>query len=156
MKKILIPIFIVIALFVAIVLIKNTRTETRVSPTPQDPLPSSVVSFKWHFEEARTLNPDGVPQTNVYLLVTYADTTSEQKVIDTVNGSCSDLPGNYPGDISNTGKIQCYSAGLGQQYRITREKSSYRIERKLFEEALPDPSSTVYDWELVTEFSVMK
>lgn len=109
--------------------------------------------FLWRFEEADTNNPDGNPQTKVYLTASYGEDVREEKLVDTVDGSCSELEGeSYEGDISNTGKVQCYYAGLGQQYRIVEDKDSYIVERKFFEEALPDYTPSPSEWEVIAEF----
>lgn len=153
MRKTLISVLIIIAAIIILVLIKKVaEVETPVLPTQGDDVPTPILSFNWDFEEASTLNLDDQPQTNIYLLATYENNTSERKLIDTVDGSCSELPGKHEGDISNTGKVQCYSAGLGQQYRITAGEESYLIERKLFEEALPDSPPINYDWEPLVQF----
>lgn len=109
--------------------------------------------FSWRFEEADTNNPDGNPQTEVYLTASYGDDDVE-KLVDTVDGGCSELEGeSYEGDVSNTGKAQCYYAGLGQQYRIVESSDSYVVERKFFEEALPDYNPPASEWEVIADFA---
>lgn len=109
--------------------------------------------FSWRFVEADTNNPDGNHQTEVYLSANYEDGSRVEKLVDTVDGGCSELKGeSYEGDVSNTGKVQCYYAGLGQQYRIVESSDSYIVERKLFEEALPDHTPLETEWEVMTEF----
>lgn len=158
MKKIFIPIFIIIAIIIiALVSIKKDKgVEDPVFPIQRDSLLTPTTSFNWEFEETSALNLDGQPQTEVYLRATYENNISDRKLIDTVDGSCSELPGKYEGDISNTGKVQCYFAGLGQQYRITSGENLYIIERKLFEEALPDSPPINYEWEPLAEFPLLK
>jgi hypothetical protein len=148
----IIAVVIISLIFIA----KDRGVETPAVSTKQDGVLTPISSFNWDFEEDSTLNLDGQPQTSVYLLATYKSNLSDRKLIDTVDGSCSKLPGKYEGDTSNAGKIQCYSAGLGQQYRIVAGEKVYSIERKLFEEALPNASSTYYDWERVSEFSQLR
>ncbi len=115
---------------------------------PQEGTSTQIPTFSWSFEEARTLNPDGSPQTHVYLLV-----SGERNLIDTVDGNCSEIEGEtYEADVSNTGKVQCYYAGLGQQYRIVKDGDAFVVERKLFEESLPDVTLPGHEWEVVTTF----
>jgi len=158
MKKLLIPILIIIVAIIALILLvrQNKIVETPLLNTNEETTLAPISTFQWSFEQADTLNLDGQAQTNVYLLATYENGKSERKLIDTVDGSCSELPGKYEGDVSDTGKVQCYAAGLGQQYRITKPANSYVIEGKLFEEALPDSKPADYKWESVAEFSLMK
>lgn len=115
---------------------------------------SGAPTFSWRFEEAETNNLDGNPQTNVFLTATYADGTNNETLVDTVDGDCSELEGEgYEGDVSDTGRVQCYYAGLGQRYRITDGQEEYVIERKLFEEALPDTTPPNYEWEVISTIS---
>lgn len=118
---------------------------------------AELFSFSWNFEEAPTMNLDGNPQTDVFLIATYENNMTEEKLVDTVDGGCSEMVGeSYEGDISNTGKVQCYGAGLGQQYRIVAGEDAYLVERKLFEEALPNYEMPDYEWGVVAEFSLAK
>lgn len=111
-------------------------------------------TFTWEFEDADTLNGDGQPETNVYLTTLYLSDEDKRILIDTVDGGCSEIEGEqYRGDISNTGKIQCYYAGFGHQYRITLGKTGFNVERKYFEEALPNVEPTEYKWEVIKTIS---
>jgi hypothetical protein len=139
---------------------KNIKEEEKVDELPLlvEEIEASEASpvFSWSFAEAKTNNPDGNPQTEVYLTASYSDGSRVEKLVDTVDGSCSELEGEkYEGDISNTGKVQCYYAGLGQQYRIIESENSHRVERKFFEESLPDYVPPESPWEVVADF-IMK
>lgn len=137
---------IVGVVFLVATLDTDKKTDTTLEENLEENVPTQAPTFNWAFEEASTLNPDGSPQTNVYLSV-----NGEQKRIDTVDGSCSENEGEtYESDVSNTGKVQCYYAGLGQRYRIVKIEDSYAVERKLFEEALPDVALPEREWEVVT------
>lgn len=108
--------------------------------------PSTPIVFDWDFVEAETLNLDGLPQTEVYLSI-----ADDRKLIDIVDGGCSEIPDEkYELDISTTGKVQCYYGGLGQQYRIVKDGDAFVVERKIFEEALPDAAPLEHEWEVVT------
>ena len=151
------PIFIIIGLIVVVIVValylfNNSESMADVEAVQTEQV-ESPTTFTWRFDEADTNNLDGNPQTNVYLTITHSNRTIE-RLVDTVAGSCSELEGeSYEGDISTAGKVQCYAAGLGQQYRITQSKYIFFVERKLFEEALPDVTPPVYEWEVVEEFS---
>lgn len=110
--------------------------------------------FSWRFAEADTNNPDGNQQTKVFLTARYEDGSRVEKLVDTVDGGCSKLEGDsYGGDVSNPVKVQCYYAGLGQNYRIIEGKNSYSVEKKLFEEALPDTTPPNSGWEVLADFA---
>lgn len=141
-----------IALMAAYIFISGTG-EVSVKPAPV--VDSTIVetTFSWRFAEAKTNNLDGLPKTDIFLTITY-NHRSIEKLVDTVDGGCSLLEGQiFEGDISNAGSVQCYAAGFGQQYRVTQSKYVFFVERKFFEEASPDITPSVYEWEVVSEFS---
>ncbi len=112
--------------------------------------PAAPPTFAWRFAEADSLNPDGNPETDVFLDVTYADGSSEARLIDTSHGSCGELE-DSEGGIAGSTSIQCYGAGLGYRYRITRGERAYVVERKTFEEGLPDYEPPAYAYEAIVE-----
>ncbi len=152
MKQIILVV-VVLALIIPVALfVSNREPVAEVIPSPSTSTSAST-TFAWRFEEAQTMNPDGMPQTNIYLTIEHSNRKIEQRV-DTVDGSCSELEGEkYEGDVSDTGNIQCYAAGLGQRYRITKNEHTYSAERKLFEEAIPNVAAPEYEWEVVKEFA---
>ena len=130
--------------------------EKQVDPNNQinteTKLGTGVPAFAWRFEQANTLNLDGNPNTDILLDLTYENGVIKNKLIDTVPGSCNELPDNDSDSIENTKDIQCYSAGLGQRYKITQGVSSYQVQRKTFEEGLPGYTPPAYEYEIVAEF----
>lgn len=130
--------------------IKNDEVEVSATSTELD---TAQASFTWRFAEAKTNNLDGLPQTDIFLTIKYHDRVIEQ-LVDTVDGNCSEIEGEkYEGDISTTGRVQCYAAGLGQQYRIQQSKYLFFVERKYLEEALPETPEVEYDWQKISDFS---
>ena len=128
------------------------RADSSLLPEPMVETEKPIPTFSWRFEEADTNNPDGGPQTIIYLSAAYNGTSTE-KHIDTVDGGCPELEGEkHEGDISNTGKVQCYYAGLGQSYRIVKGEAAYMIEKKFWEEALPDTEPAPEQWEHMVAF----
>jgi len=113
---------------------------------------ANPVVFAWKFEEADSLNLDGAPNTNIFLAITYSNDAVENKLIDTTPGSCNELPDTEEEIVTNSTMIQCYSAGLGHRYKITRDVDSYLVERKTFEEALPNHTPPLYEYEVIAEF----
>lgn len=112
-----------------------------------------LVSFTWRYQEG-ALNLDGIPGTKIFLDAMNANGKVLSKEIDEVDGSCNDiLPSEEDTDIvAGSSKIQCYAAGLGQWFKITKGENSYLVLRKTFEEALPDYTSPSYQYESVAEF----
>ncbi len=126
--------------------LEDSESEEEVEAEP-------LSGFSWRFTEADTSNPDGNPQTKVYLAANYGDGSRVERLVDTVDGSCYELEeDSYESDVSNTAQVQCYYAGLGQQYRIVEDDSEYVVERKLFEEPLPDFNPPTSEWEIVVSF----
>lgn len=108
--------------------------------------PERTAEFHWSYEADDTLNPDGMPNTNVFLEATYSDGDIRREMIDTVASSCNVLPDS---DV-----IQCYGAGLGYRFRVTKGIDSYLVQRQEFEEGTPDVEPTPQEYETVTEFSL--
>lgn len=113
---------------------------------------SQLSGFMWEYKSAATLNPDGIPETEVYLVATYANGKKETKLIDTIPSSCNDLPDAEEGSVNGTKNIQCYGAGLGFKFKITKGESSYQVQRQMFEEASSDYNPPRYDYVVVAEF----
>ncbi|MDQ5952974.1 MAG: hypothetical protein QG551_202 [Patescibacteria group bacterium] len=116
-----------------------TATET-LEDTPRE-----APIFTWSFKPANSLNGDGNPNTDVFVEAKYSDGEIVKKLVDTSHGGCNQLP-----DSDN---VQCYGAGLGFNYRITKGEKSYLIERQEFEEGSPDYNPPVQDYKVIAEFS---
>ncbi|MFN3187954.1 MAG: hypothetical protein ACK42D_00190 [Candidatus Paceibacteria bacterium] len=108
--------------------------------------------YAWRFAKADTLNLDGNPNTNIFLEITYSNGGTEEKLIDTTHGSCNEIPDTNEDITLNSKMIQCYAAGLGHRYKITTGSESHMVERKTFEEAIPDYEPPEYEYEVVAEF----
>lgn len=98
-------------------------------------------TYAWRFADAETKNPDGGQQTRVIFVVTTGG-VREERLIDTVDGECSELSGEEYA-------VQCYYAGFGQRYRLVEREGSYTVDRLYFEEALPDVDAPEHSWETV-------
>lgn len=108
--------------------------------------------FAWKYEEDTSLNPDGNPQTVIFLEALYPDGTIQSKHIDTTPSSCNEVPDAEMGSVPNSTNIQCYGAGLGYRFKITHGETAYRVERIMFEESTPDYTPPVSEYEVVSEF----
>lgn len=113
---------------------------------------NELSTFAWRFEEASSLNLDGIPETDIFLDATYSDGTVETKLTDTVSSSCNELPEAEEDSVSNSTVIQCYGAGLGFLFKITMGDGKYFVERKQFEEASPEYEPPVSEYEVIAEF----
>lgn len=122
--------------------------ETVTKENPQNTTPPV---FVWVYEKDDSLNLDGVPQTNIFLEARYSNGVIKRRLIDTTPGSCNDIA-DSDGDSITT--IQCYSAGLGYRFKVTKGETSYLVKRKIFEEALPNYTPPVYIYEVIGEFSL--
>jgi hypothetical protein len=112
---------------------------------------TDIPVFAWKYNEADSLSPDGTPETIIILSVTYSDGKVETKTIDTIAGGCNELSDSID-SVPGSKSMQCYSAGLGYRFKITKGNTSYLIERKTFEEALPDYNPPSYEYKVVAEF----
>lgn len=145
MKRIVIVLAIAILAIAAYVGLEQYKS-TDIKQAP-------LVTFTWRYQEG-ALNLDGIPGTKIFLDAMYANDKVLSKEIDEVDGSCNEiLPSEEDTDIvEGSSKIQCYAAGLGQWFKITKGENSYEVMRKIFEEALPDSTSPAYQYEPVAEF----
>lgn len=127
--------------------------ETKPQPVGQeDSTINTPPTFAWRFTEDDSKNLDGMPQTKVFLDATYPGGRVESKLIDTTPGGCNELPEAAEDSIAGSAAVQCYAAGLGYRYKITEGEASYLVWRKTFEEALPDHTPPLYEYEVVAEF----
>ncbi|MBP6884069.1 MAG: hypothetical protein KBC06_02450 [Candidatus Pacebacteria bacterium] len=122
----------------------------------EEVVPSAASTFTWNFEKSDSLNLDGIPNTNIFLEIKYLDGMMENKLVDTTPSSCNELPDSSTDSVPNSTDIQCYGAGLGYHFKITQGTNSYLVQRKKFEEELPDQKPPVYEYEVVAEFPLTK
>jgi hypothetical protein len=124
---------------------ENESTET-VDSNPQ--------SFEWKFEDADSLNLDGQPNTDVLVDVIYESGAVKAFLVDTQSGGCNALDSADEDNALGSKNAQCYGAGLGFTYKITKGEDSYLVERKKFEEALPDYNPTATEYEVISEIKL--
>jgi hypothetical protein len=134
--------------------IYKQKQGTGVVVEPNSPSIVGEPTFVWKYENDATQNPDGFPQTVVSVVATYPNGASETKKIDTVDGSCNDLPDAEADSVPGTTAVQCYYAGFGYRFKITQGPASYLVQRKEFEEASPDYNPPVAEYEVVAEFAL--
>lgn len=160
MKKLLIvltPILIIVGT-IAYISTKNESFKTindTGAKTPAEET-SPALSFAWRFEN---FIPDGtyLPHTRIFLDVVYENGTIITKQIDEDQGDCNTVS-PLPDDtdiVKGTDKIQCYAAGFGHWYKITKGEDSYDIKRKSIEESLPDHTPPDYEYENISQYPLM-
>ena len=108
--------------------------------------------FIWKYEKDDSFNLDGNPKTNVFLEAKYSNGEIQNKLIDTTPGGCNDLPDADKDSVPNSTNIQCYYAGLGYRYKITKGEKLYLVERKTFEEASPNYKPPFNEYKVISEF----
>ncbi len=127
--------------------------KTYSNPEQSADIPVNIEApvFTWKYEADDSLNPDGLPQTNVYLEVSYSG-KKMSTLIATTPGSCNDLPDVEDDSVPNSAVAQCYAAGYGDLFKVTIGNNSYLVMHKVFEEASPEYDPVVQQYEVVAEF----
>ena len=108
--------------------------------------------FTWRYAEGSSLNLDGIPETDVFLEVRYPDGSLESQKVDTVPGGCNELADADDDHAPMSTVIQCYSAGLGYRYKVSKGEREYFVQRKKFEEASPEYEPPFYDYQVIARF----
>ncbi|HEY0010831.1 MAG TPA: hypothetical protein VGB97_02870 [Candidatus Paceibacterota bacterium] len=148
---------VLLALVLLFLVHQGYLASVRPAPTPelsgQESAPDvTPPTFVWKYEKVEALDLDGLPQTNIFLQGTYANGVVQTSLIDMAPGGCADAVDVDDGSLPGSTNAQCYSAGLGYRYRVIEGPSGYLVERKTFEEALPDHTPPAYAYEVVAEF----
>jgi hypothetical protein len=155
--KVIILLLLVLG-FLVYFMIQNANTKIdEVKPTGNTGTTETTTPpvFSWRYTEANSLNPDGNPQTNLFLDATYTDGQTKSKLISVENGSCNALPepGKTDADmLGHTTIVQCYYAGQGFLYKIVRGEHAYQILQKEFEEGSPEYIPPEQEYKFVAEF----
>ncbi|MBP9751012.1 MAG: hypothetical protein KBC95_04180 [Candidatus Peribacteraceae bacterium] len=110
--------------------------------------PTSPPAFAWSYEAS---SREDIPQTTISLTARYEDSTSNTKVVDTIEGDCNDV--ESPADAyAKSTMILCYYAGLGRYYKVIDASGSYLVQRKIFEEASPEYDPPELPFETIERF----
>lgn len=130
---------------------ESQRVPVVVTPEPHTGDIKEAPVFTWKYEPDDSLNGDGLPQTNVYLETSYSSLKKTSKLVATVPGSCNDLPDREKDSAINSSVAQCYAAGYGDLFKITKGERSYLVMRRVFEEGSPEYNSPVQPYKVVLE-----
>lgn len=152
LKHLLIGLLIVGALIGGFYAFNNYIYNEKQAEGPAPVVSTEPPTFAWRFEEAKTLNGDGNPNTNVFLDAKYSDGEVESKLIQVSHGSCNALPDVESDSLSGTTNVQCYGAGFGFVFKITKGEKSYLVMKKELEEGSPDFEPPVQEYKVVVEF----
>ena len=123
-------------------------------PTTETPKPLSTEPpvFEWKFEKAETLNPDGLPATEVYLQASYAG-DAVGKLIATEPGGCNVVSDTKEKDIAADSSVAlCYAAGAGAYFKVVKGTDSYQVMKQEFEEGMPEYNPPIQSYKVVAEF----
>ncbi|HLP86377.1 MAG TPA: hypothetical protein VK153_00665 [Candidatus Paceibacterota bacterium] len=151
-RKIFTNVFVGVVLLLIVVWVIFTNKNTK-SPSFSDEESIEPPVFTWKYEEDSTLkNPDGLPMTNVILEAKYSNGAVLGKLVEKFPSRCNELPDNDKDSLPHTKNIQCYYAGLGYTFKITKGDTSYYVQRKTFEEAVPEYDPPKYGYEVVSQF----
>lgn len=150
MKNTIISLIILALVIVGVVLVAILNKNK--NPEPEVPL-APLVSTQWRFEDFISKDLE-IPSTRIFVDAEYQNGKSLSTSVGEAAGSCNviDPSADDTDMISGSTKIQCYAAGLGHWFKITQGQDVYNIERKTFEEALPDYEPSVYVYETVATF----
>lgn len=129
----------------------NTPTETVTASATTTPSTTATPKFEWRFAQASSLNPDGNPKTDVYLAATYDNEVTHSKLIATTDGGCAALPDAEKDSVTGAETIQCYYAGHGYRFKVTKAATAYQIQQKEFEEGSPEYTPPNLPYKVIAE-----
>lgn len=144
-------ILIVILVVAGIASIFLLKKQEVVAPVVQQVETTQPPMFAWIFGKSDKLDLDGLPQSTVTLRTTYSGGIIKDTLIDTVQGSCNELPDADKDNVAHTATIQCYAAGAGERFRIIKGEQSYLVQKKEFEEGSPEYNPPEQEYKTVKE-----
>jgi hypothetical protein len=153
-RSLIVILVMVVGFFTIRFLDQKRSAEIRENESTEETVDSNPKSFEWKFEKSDSLNLDGLPNTDVFVEVTYENGEVKSPLVDTQPGGCSALDSTDEDNALGSKSAQCYGAGLGYTYKITKGEDSYQVKRKQFEEALPNYNPTTTEYEVVAEINL--
>lgn len=160
MKRFIFTILIIALVIMFVMVVSrgdNNGTDVVDTNTPvaTDIITGTPMVFAWRYAES-IVPPDNLLKTQIFLDITYSNNQKSSTEIDTVDGSCNAIDPSPDDTDMHTGttKVQCYAAGLGHWFKIVQSNGVYTVQRKTFEESLPDHTPSDYQWETVVQVDV--
>lgn len=104
------------------------------TPSPAESVNTEIVGFRW--DTSSTRHEGEIPNTDVYVVLRYANGTEYRALLNTIVGYCNV-------DVMETQlalgseQITCYYAGLGHKFRVIETIDAYLVQQRISEEALP-------------------
>jgi len=124
--------------------------DVTVEPVIQrEEVPHGEPTFSWSYATDET---GEIPRTRITLRAMYFDGTSRMKEIDTVDGTCNVYPSPETDVYPKSEQIICYYAGLGHYFKIVAQDGKYLVQKRTFEEASPDYTPPVTNFETIVVF----
>ena len=138
---------------IAVGVVFTIYTYKAYSPAEEEKLGNDLPqAFMWKYEKSESLNLDGQPKTVIFLEATYASAKVDRKQIDTVDGSCNEYDKRDANVYPRSQVIICYYAGLGQYYQVIEEDGKYLVQKKGFEEGVPNVTPTPQEFKTILQF----
>lgn len=105
--------------------------------------------FSWSYA---TSTVDSISYSEISLTATYENDVTEVKRIDRIEGDCNEYAERDADVYEKSPMIICYYAGLGRYFKVVQEEDGFVVLRKVFEEAAPDYTPPIEEYETVTRF----
>ncbi len=138
MKKMLV-LLVLIGLGVGGYYYADTNGWLTRAPQKPNPAERGMAQFGWSY---RSVVENEIPYTDVSLIATYENGESKVKNLGKVEGSCNDYMTPDSDSYEKSQMIICYGAGIGSYFKVVATGSEYAVQRKVFEEALPEQSTS--------------
>lgn len=123
--------------------------EIETAPRVEEDVPQGEPIFTWVYA---TDESGEIPRTKISLRAMYFDGVSRTKEIDTVDGTCNVYPSPETDVYPKSEQIICYYAGLGHYFKIVAQDGKYLVQKRTFEEASPDYTPPVTNFETIVVF----
>ncbi len=152
-KKLKVIVLVIILLLLLGCLVLSQPTTIKETTLPETiqigaTQPKSA-SFEWAYS---SFEKDQMPWTDVILVAKYSDGTKETKHVETIEGNCNEYTERDTDVYEASQMIICYYAGFGRYYKVVKKETGYEVQRKEFEEASPDYSPPVQNFQTIMKF----
>ena len=108
-----------------------------------------IPTFKWKYEPYME---DEIPRTSISLVAAYENGSTEEKVVDTIQGECNAYSEPDADVYSGSEMIICYYAGLGHYFKVVESDNAYLVQRKVFEETSPEYNPPTESFQTIGQF----
>lgn len=123
-----------VAIFAGGVYVGLSLEDSSTTNPPADAR-KEISGFEWRVDSS--VNSDGMPESEVRIVIQYADGTTDNNLVDEINAECNSEDVETTLAL-NSEQITCYYAGLGHKFRVIEEGDQYLVQQLTFEEATPE------------------